>query len=87
MNYEESPNPYLYSSCKKSDQGTIIGVNQLFSTFFGYSKEEVTGKKLGLILPKIYVTIHEKYMQSFVENFYMNIRVDIPTESDYTQIE
>lgn len=81
--FEGSPNPYVYASCKKSDQGTILGMNQLFTTFFGYSKEDIVGKKITQLIPKIYVSHHDKYMQSFVETLYLNIRADQVTESQY----
>ena len=36
LNLDTSPYPLIYVSVKKSDPGTILGLNSLFTTFFGY---------------------------------------------------
>lgn len=64
-----------------------MNMNSLFTTFFGYSKEELIGKKINLILPKIYHNVHDKYIKGFIENILMNLRVEAEIESDYLDIE
>jgi PAS domain S-box-containing protein len=87
LNLEVAPIPFVYVSSKKSDQGIIVNLNSLFTTFFGYQKEELVGKKMTVLLPKIYTGVHEKYIKSFIENILMNLRVEAEIESDYLDVE
>ena len=36
INLETSPYPIMYVSAKKSEPGIILGMNSIFTTFFGY---------------------------------------------------
>jgi len=63
-------------SAKKVDPGVILNMNTLFTTFFGYQKEELLGKKINLLMPQIYSEMHDKYLIECFDNIVMNLRVD-----------
>jgi PAS domain S-box-containing protein len=58
-------------------------MNPLFMTFFGYSKEDLLGKKITSIMPSFYDKVHDYYMKSFIENIYVNLRENGEIESEY----
>lgn len=54
--------------------GSVLSTNSLFTAYFGYSKEEIVGKKINILMPLKYAENHEKYMSSFFDDFIMNLR-------------
>ena len=87
VNIDTSPLPLLTVSAKKQDLGIILTINPLFTTFFGYTKEDLVGKKINHIMPKYYAYVHDRYIKSFIENIYANLRVDGQVESQYIETD
>ena len=87
VNIDTSPLPLLTVSAKKQDLGIILTINPLFTTFFGYKKEDLVGKKINYIMPKYYAYVHDRYIKSFIENIYANLRVDGEVESQYIETD
>lgn len=58
-----------------------MDANSLFTTFFGYQREELVGKKLNIIVPQVYHEVHDKYIKSFIENVLSNLKVEGEIES------
>ncbi len=46
-------------SNKKNEYGTIKNINLLFAMLFGYSREEIIKKKIDLIIPVAYSSVHD----------------------------
>lgn len=50
---------------KRNDIGIILNTNLLFTTYFGYSKEEIVNKKINMLIPSIYHEVHDVFMKKF----------------------
>ncbi len=58
---ESAPSGMLMTDCK----GTIVLVNQLIETFFGYSREELLGQAVEILIPKRFRRHHQIYRAGF----------------------
>lgn len=61
------PIAYLISYKKKSDPTIFQSSNLLFSMMFGFSKENIIGKEISIILPNLYAKIHENLINKLKE--------------------
>lgn len=68
-------------SNKRNEIGQFTYVNLLFSSLFGFQKEEVIGKRIQLIMPLLYSGYHEDFMHKFQE------KLQLGEESEYLQME
>ena len=50
-----------------NEKGEIIFVNQQTKTVFGYSKDELIGKRIEVLIPSRYAGHHHKHVGSFFE--------------------
>ncbi|EGR30840.1 PAS domain S-box family protein [Ichthyophthirius multifiliis] len=78
FDFKSEPIAYLVVKNKKGEIGHIEQCNMLFSALFGYQKEEVQNKQIQVILPNIYVEIHQQFLQRYYENVALGI-----TNSNY----
>ncbi|CAD8062066.1 unnamed protein product [Paramecium sonneborni] len=62
--------------------GVIVGMNQLVVNHLGYSKQELIGKSINQLMPKMYGEQHNAYLQQYLENVKNN-----HIESDYINFE
>jgi hypothetical protein len=62
------PVPFSLVGSIKGEQGYIKKVNLLFSSLFGYYKEEIIEKKIKTIMPTIYADNHDKFLQAFLDS-------------------
>ncbi|CAD8148074.1 unnamed protein product [Paramecium pentaurelia] len=75
-NIEKHPIPFLQVCARKSEIGKIINLNSLFTTFFGYQKEELRGKSINILMPKVYAEQHDNYLIEFFDNMLINMQND-----------
>ncbi|CAD8148889.1 unnamed protein product [Paramecium pentaurelia] len=87
FNFETDQIPFIYVSAKKSDTGNILQMNSLFTAYFGYTKEEIVGKKINILMPQKYAENHDKYMSNFFDNFVLNLRQEVGIESEYLDVD
>ncbi len=58
---ESAPSGMLMTDC----EGTIVLVNQLIETLFGYSREELIGQTVEMLIPKHFRQHHKTYRAEF----------------------
>ena len=49
-------------------EGTILGLNKGAEKIFGYTKTEITGKNLNMIMPRVYIEQHNNGMKRIEQN-------------------
>lgn len=59
------PIPVAVVGSYKGEIGHIKKVNLLFSSLFGYTKDEIMDKKINTIMPELYANNHDKFMSNF----------------------
>lgn len=67
-NIEYQRKAFIVVRATRDEAGSIVRVNLLFSSLFGFSKEEVLGKKINLLMPEIYSANHNDFLNRFLEN-------------------
>lgn len=50
----------------RDDFCQIVNINNAASTIFGYSKSELMGKKVGLLMSDIYARVHDNFVSNYV---------------------
>ena len=59
---------YIVVRATRDEVGSIMRANLLFSSLFGYSKEEILNKKINAIMPELYAANHNDFLNRFLEN-------------------
>ena len=60
---------YIILSTKKSEFGLINNISLSLLEIFGYTKKEIIGKPLNLIMPEIFITEHDKLLKNKLNSF------------------
>lgn len=73
---------YVVVKATRDEVGSIMRANLLFSSLFGYSKEEILNKKINILMPELYAANHNDFLNRFLENtaleqFYESKYLDI----------
>lgn len=72
-----TPDPHIVTN----NDGTIILVNSEFENEFGYSREEIIGQKIEVLIPEKYVSSHTKMRTEYASNPYRRpMRQDLVLE-------
>ncbi|CAD8156622.1 unnamed protein product [Paramecium pentaurelia] len=83
LNIDNQPIPFIQVSAKKAEVGKIVNVNTLFTTFFGYQKEELLNKSINVLMPKLYAEKHDNYLIEFFDNIVLNLKLEGEIDSQY----
>ena len=59
---------YIVVRATRDEAGSIMRINLLFSSLFGYSKEEIINKKINILMPELYAMNHNDFLNRFIEN-------------------
>lgn len=84
ISYESANEPFIYVGARKSESGVILNMNSIFTALFGYTKDEIIGKRINQLMPHKYAEKHDLYLNAFFENIVINLR-DI--DSDYLEVD
>ncbi len=60
---------YIVVSAKKETYGLISNMSLSLLEIFGYTKKEIIGQSLNLIMPEIFITEHDKVLKSKLDSF------------------
>ena len=63
----------LHVSGNKESYGRIVKSNQGLSKVFGYSKSEVTGHVINILMPSIFAKRHNDFMEKFFKTGYKTV--------------
>ena len=59
--------PYAFVFSSKDEIGTVKKVNLLFTSLFGYPRDEIIDKNINLIMPEIYANSHDMFLRRYIE--------------------
>lgn len=60
--------PVIIISGMRDDFCQIVNINNAASTIFGYSKNELMGKKVELLMSDIYARVHDTFVSNYVSS-------------------
>jgi PAS domain S-box-containing protein len=63
-----SANCIFVLSAEKESCGQILDVNRTTCTTFGITRDEVLGKKINTLMPKMFAHIHDMRLSNYIEN-------------------
>lgn len=70
------PIPMVVVGAHNNEFGCIKKINLLFSSLFGYTKDDILDKNVNKIMPELYAKFHDTFIYQFLD-------APNPSESDY----
>ena len=87
---ESDDNNYLLISTDEENKGTIVNISLGACSIFGYTKNEIIGKNMNILIPELFQKLHEKVFNSVTEKtktqFYDNLVNKIIYKPEYTEL-
>lgn len=64
----KKPQSIIIISGMRDDFCQIVNINNAASTIFGYSKSELMGKKVEMLMSDIYARVHDTFVSNYVSS-------------------